>query len=160
MIVAGTSKDSLRLDVARRLGADHIIVADEEDVVARVKEITGGAMCEVVVDATAGALRAAQTALAVAAFNGRVLVGGFREGRAVENFVLDTAVMNGLTIIGAFSHDARSVSAAIRLLESTKYDFQAMCTHSYGLGEVAEALETLGGEGAPDPIHITVRPDH
>jgi threonine dehydrogenase-like Zn-dependent dehydrogenase len=158
VIVAGTSRDAHRLEVARRLGADHTLVVDQDDVVDRVRAITGGRMADVVVDATAGAPRAAQTGVDVAAINGRVLVAGFREGRAAEGLNLDKVVMNGLTVIGAFSHEIRSVRAAIRLLESRRYDFAAMCTHTFDLDEVDSALQTLGGERDADAIHITVRP--
>jgi NADPH:quinone reductase-like Zn-dependent oxidoreductase len=37
------------------LGANHVIVTDEEDLVARVQEITGGAGARIIFDAIAGA---------------------------------------------------------------------------------------------------------
>ena len=40
-----------RLDVARRLGATHVINAGREDVAARTREITGGAMVDVAIEA-------------------------------------------------------------------------------------------------------------
>lgn len=159
VIVAGTTRDAHRLEVAKRLGADHTILIDQDDVVDRVRAITGGRFCDVVIDATAGAPRAAQTAVDVAAINGRVLFAGFTEGQPAEGFVFDKVVMNGLTLIGAFSHEIRSVRSAIKILESQRYELGALCTHSFALGDVTPALQTLGGERGEGAIHITVRPD-
>jgi hypothetical protein len=33
-----------------------------------------------------------------------------------------------------------------------------MCTHSFALDDVDEALRTVGGEGQPDAIHCAVDP--
>ena len=41
-VVIGTVGSSDKADLARRLGCDHVILYREEDVAARVKEITGG----------------------------------------------------------------------------------------------------------------------
>lgn len=158
VIVAGTSHDARRLEVAKSLGADHTIEVDREDVVSRVRDITSGHLCDVVVDATAGAPRATRTAVEVAAINGRVLVAGFTEGRPAEDFVFDPVVMNGLTLIGAFSHEIQSVRSAIKIMESKRYDLGALCTNTFALADVDTALQTLGGERGDGAIHITVRP--
>src|SRR6266702_4652347 len=42
IIVTGTSKDKARLDVAKKLGADHVIDVQKEDPLARIMAITGG----------------------------------------------------------------------------------------------------------------------
>src|SRR3979411_2133478 len=55
IIVTGTSKDGARMDVARTLGADHVIDVQKQDPLARIKEITGGKVVDVVLDGTAGA---------------------------------------------------------------------------------------------------------
>ena len=45
---------ALRLDAALAVGADHVIDVEATDPVARVAEITGGAMADVVIDAASG----------------------------------------------------------------------------------------------------------
>ena len=55
IIVTGTSKDRARLDVAKKLGADHVIDVQKEDPLARIMEITGGKGVDVALDCTAGA---------------------------------------------------------------------------------------------------------
>jgi NADPH2:quinone reductase len=48
--VIGTVGSEAKADLARQNGCDHVILYRQDDFVARVKEITGGAGCEVVYD--------------------------------------------------------------------------------------------------------------
>lgn len=48
--VIGTAGSKEKADIARAHGADHVILYGEENVAARVKEITGGQGCDVVYD--------------------------------------------------------------------------------------------------------------
>jgi threonine dehydrogenase-like Zn-dependent dehydrogenase len=54
IVVTGTSKDKVRLDVALRLGADHAINVDKEDPLERIRDITEGDGVDVALDCTAG----------------------------------------------------------------------------------------------------------
>jgi threonine dehydrogenase-like Zn-dependent dehydrogenase len=55
IIVTGTSKDAKRMEMAKILGADHVIDVQKEDPLARLMEITGGKGVDVALDCTAGA---------------------------------------------------------------------------------------------------------
>src|SRR5258708_10743931 len=55
IIVTGTAKDGARLEVAKKLGADHVIDVTKEDPLARIMEITGRKGVDVALDCTAGA---------------------------------------------------------------------------------------------------------
>ena len=56
IVLTGTSKDAARMEVAKALGADHVIdVQKKRDALARIMEITGGKGVDVVLDCTAGA---------------------------------------------------------------------------------------------------------
>jgi NADPH2:quinone reductase len=48
--VIGTVGSQEKAEIARKNGARHVILYRDEDFVARVKEITGGKLCEVVYD--------------------------------------------------------------------------------------------------------------
>ena len=48
--VIGTVGSKEKAEIAKKNGADHTILYREEDFAARVKEITGGALCQVVYD--------------------------------------------------------------------------------------------------------------
>jgi hypothetical protein len=55
IVVTGTSKDGARLEVAKKLGADHVIDVEKEDPLARIMAITGNKGVDVALDCTAGA---------------------------------------------------------------------------------------------------------
>src|SRR5262249_8209901 len=50
ILVTGLAADARKLALAREFGADHTIDVENEDAVARVRELTGGQGADVVVD--------------------------------------------------------------------------------------------------------------
>ncbi|WP_027482017.1 NADPH:quinone oxidoreductase family protein [Deinococcus pimensis] len=72
--VIATASSEEKLDVARALGADVALLSSREDLVAVVKETTGGRGVDVVLEVVGG--RGFQDSLAMTAFRGRVLVIG------------------------------------------------------------------------------------
>ena len=60
IIVTGTTRDAARLELAKTLGADHVIDVQAEDPLERILEVTGGKGVDVVLDCTAGAGRDAR----------------------------------------------------------------------------------------------------
>ena len=156
IIVTGIANDAKRLDVAMTLGATHTIFADQEDVVERVKEITGGAMADVVVDTSAGATEPVALALDLATVGGRIVIAGGKHGKPVENFFSDKIFMKELTIRGVFGREIGTVLPALRLMESGKYPLELFSTHIYPLRDADRAVRTLGNEGDEGAIHITI----
>lgn len=155
--VAGTSRDRERLDAARALGATHVVDVDEEDLVGRVEEITGGHFADVVVEVASGTSTTVPLAIEVAAMSGTVVLAGIKEFKPVDGIVTDKVVFKDLTIRGAYGHDYPSVAAAVSLINAGELPLEVLCTHTFGLDAVDDALRTLGGEGE-DAIHITVVP--
>lgn len=74
-IVIGTKADKLRLDLAKKFDADHIIIADEVDAVQAVKDLTGGHGANVVFEAS-GVPQLVQGAVDMVDKTGRVVVEG------------------------------------------------------------------------------------
>jgi threonine dehydrogenase-like Zn-dependent dehydrogenase len=159
IIVTGLSTDTVRLDLARELGAHDIILADKEDTVERVREITGGAMADLAIEITAGAAQPVLDAMDVVRKRGVVVLAGSKHGRPIPGFISDRIIRKELTVKGVRGHDFRSVEPAIEIIESGKYPLQQFCTHRFGLEDVDLALRTIGGEGEPNSIHITVLPE-
>jgi len=77
--VIGVDLSPRRLDVAGRCGVKHLVDASSQDVKAEVDRITGGRMCEVVVEAT-GAPAVAQSAPELAGKLGEVILLGSPRG--------------------------------------------------------------------------------
>jgi NADPH2:quinone reductase len=80
--VIGTAGGTEKCDVVRALGADEVVDYAHEDVVARVKELTGGRGVDVVFDPVGGDIFDASRR--VVAFEGRILVIGFAGGRFAD----------------------------------------------------------------------------
>ena len=159
IIVTGTSTDVRRLEVATALGADHVIDVQTEDALARVLEITGGRGVDVVVDCTSGG-GTAPLLLGIEATKrrgGTMVVQG--EGNATfPDFPLGRLTRKGMTLKSARGHSYRAVELALHHLASGQFPLHLMTTHRFGLAEVDYAIKSVGGDGAPGAIHVSVMP--
>ena len=63
IIVSGLTRDARRFDVARKLGAHHIVNVEKESLSARVNEITNGQGADVVVNVSRGGKETVRDAL-------------------------------------------------------------------------------------------------
>lgn len=162
IIVTGLESDAHKLAMAREFGADHTIVVDGEhgeDVVARVHDITGGALADVALELTPMAGGPVMDALLAVRHGGRVVLAGLKGGKEIP-VRTDSIINRALTIKGAFGVDATGYQAAIGLIESRAFALEKLHTHTFGLDEVAEAIETLGGEtGDGSAIHVSIHPN-
>jgi threonine dehydrogenase-like Zn-dependent dehydrogenase len=134
-----------RLELARELGADDTIFADE-DVVARVHELTGGEGADVIVDVTAETMEPIPQAIEMAKAGGTIVLAGVKGwGAAIPRMENDRIFSRELTIKGVKNADFRSFEVAVRLIESRKYPLEKMHTHSFGLADIDRAIRTLAG---------------
>ncbi|MFI9151390.1 NADPH:quinone oxidoreductase family protein [Streptomyces sp. NPDC053367] len=92
-VVGGAEKAA----VARELGCDVVIDRHAEDVVAAVKEATGGRGADVIYDPVGG--QAYAQSAKVVAFEGRILVVGFASG-AIPSPALNHALVKNYSIVG------------------------------------------------------------
>ena len=157
IILSGLSQDAGRLEVGKALGADHTIEVDKEDLVSRVEEIAGAEMVDMIVDTTPGVTAAIESALALAAKRGTVILVGSKHGKPVS-FMNDTVVRKELTIRGVRGHDHRSVEPAIEIIKSGRYPLELLSTHQLSLDEVDKALRLVGERTDPEAIHVNVVP--
>jgi len=161
VIITGLAADAHKLAVAREFGADHTIVVDgdaAEETVARVEEITGGEMADVVLELTPMAAGPVSDAMAAVRRGGRVVLAGLKGNREIP-LRTDVIINRALTVRGAFGVDARGMADAIALIESRRFPLEKMHTHTFGLDDAALAIETLGGEVPGEAaIHVSVHP--
>jgi threonine dehydrogenase-like Zn-dependent dehydrogenase len=132
---------------------------DAQDPLERILDITGGRGVDVVIDCTAGA-GPAPTLLGIEATKRR---GGTMviqaEGNAdFPNFPIGRVTRKGMTLKSARGHSYRAVELALAVLASHRFPLELMTTHSFGLSEVDYAIRSVGGEGAPGAIHVSVMP--
>jgi threonine dehydrogenase-like Zn-dependent dehydrogenase len=159
IIVTGLAADADKLELARRFGADHTIDVDNENAVARVKEITAGRGADVVVDVSAYATKPVTDALSMARPGGTVVLAGVKGFKPVDGFVSDLVVMKELTVRGAIGVTSRGYRAAIRLIESGRVPVGLMHTHDFALADAELAIRTLARQVPGDSsIHSTLLP--
>lgn len=153
----GTPTDARRLALAKRLGAHHTINVDAQDLLGTVSGLTGGAMADLVIDCASGGPWTVVSAIRLARKGGRILIGG-RKGRPVPEFDADILFTRFLTVKGMRGHSYHAVELGLQIIASRKYPLEEMCSHTFRLDAVDEALRTVGGEGRPDAIHCAVNP--
>jgi L-iditol 2-dehydrogenase len=139
IIVSQTS--ALRREAARAAGADEVINPNEENVVERVRQATGGAGVDVAICAI-GKPELANDAIHMVRPRGRVnLFAGFSKGVQAELDV--NAIHYGeLTVTGAFGLTRLQFQTALHLIASGKIEVKSMLTHRFGLSDIRQALAT------------------
>jgi threonine dehydrogenase-like Zn-dependent dehydrogenase len=158
IIVTGTSKDRARLEVAKALGADHVIDIQKEEPLGRIMEITDGRGVDVVLDCTSGA-GTAPILLGVDALKrkaGTMVIQG--EMTEFPNFPIGKISVKFITIKSARGHSFKACELALRQLASKRFPLERVTTHRFGLKEVDRAIRSVGGQGVPDVIHASLLP--
>ncbi len=160
IIITGTSKDAARLEVAKKLGADYVINVDAEDPLARIREITGGAGVDVVLDCTAGA-GTIPVLLGIEALKrkgGLMVVQG--EMPEFPNFPIGKMTVKFITLKSARGHSYRACELALQQLASKRFDLDLITTHKFGLKDVDLAIRSVGNQpgGVKDVIHASLMP--
>lgn len=158
IVVTGTARDAARLDLAKTLGADHVIDVTAADPLERVRELTGGKGVDVVLDCTTGA-GTTPVLLGIDALKrraGTLLIQG--ELAAFPDFPVKKLTEKAITIKSARGHSYRSCELALAQLESRRYPLELLTSHTFGLTDVDRAIRTVGGTGDADPIHVSLLP--
>src|SRR3982750_2657658 len=158
IIVTGTAKDQARMQVARELGADHVIDVNKEDPLARIKEITGGKGVDVVLDCTAGA-GTIPILLGIEALKrkgGRIVAQG--EMADFPNFPIGRFTVKFITMTSARGHSYKACELALEQLASKRFPLELVTTHRFPLKDVDLAIRSVGGQGVPDVIHASLMP--
>jgi NADPH:quinone reductase len=101
-IIAAASSPE-KLAICAEHGADALINYSNEDLRARIKEITGGKGIDVVYDPVGGEL--ADAALRSCTWRGRYLVVGFAAGGGIPKAPLNIPLVKGSSIVGVFWGD-------------------------------------------------------
>ena len=158
IIVAGLASDAIRLEAATELGADVTVIADEESLLERVREVTGGRGVDIVLEATPHATSPVIDAIQACAAGGRVLLAGVKRGRLVNDLPVDQLLFSEISLLGVNARESWAIPAALRLLDAHPERFAALTGPSLELTELGTALELLVGASGPAPVHVSVHP--
>ena len=147
IIVTGLARDRYKLDLALELGADHAIDVERESVSERVREITGGAMADVVLDLVPYDTETVVDAVDSVREHGLVFIAG-RNGpdSRVRGLVVDRIVERGVRIHGTHGKDNESYRQAVKLMEQHRPGLEKLPTHTFALDRAHEAIATLAGD--------------
>jgi L-iditol 2-dehydrogenase len=140
IIVIGLDQDARRLEIAQRLGADHVINGSKEDVVKRVKELTGGLGCDIVVEAANHPSTVGQ-AIDLASAYGRVMLFGLYPEATISPLTL---MRSGLSVMGDVATIPAWYQRAIRWLQYKKVSAEPMISQTFRLDQAKEAFEAFG----------------
>ena len=144
-----------RLQAARRFGANYLVDFEgTRDVVAAVKEITGGIGADEVFEC-AGTQEAVAQAVCCAKKNGQVAFVALPT--ADETLIpLKTMVMNQIAVHGCRANPNCS-ARVLELMSRGEINAKEMITHRFGIDEIQQAMKTFVGrtDGA---LKVVVRP--
>jgi threonine dehydrogenase-like Zn-dependent dehydrogenase len=159
VIITGTARDARRLEVAKALGADVTIDIDAEDPLERVMSATSGRGVDVVIDCTVAAGRAPMM-LGIEATKRRAgtMIVQADGNQTFPDFPIGRLTRKGMTLKSARGHSYRSVEMALQLLAAKRFPLDLITTHRFGLSDVDYAIRSVGGQGAPGAIHVSVMP--
>ena len=126
-----------RLAMATTLGADEVVDPRSVDVVARLRELTGGEGVDVAVDCS-GSPAAQNAALDAARRFGRVAFVG--ESRSTTINPSDQMIRKVLTVIGGWYFATWEYPEVADLITTRALPVESMVTHRFPLDEAATAF--------------------
>jgi alcohol dehydrogenase len=161
IIVTGTNADRARLDLALTLGATSVINVETEDPVARVTQLTGGALADVVLDVSAGAVAPIVQGIDMVKRGGRIVLAGLKGKNKLNDFPVDKVVLREVELLGVLSAGWESTELAIEMIKAEQDSLSALCSHQFSLDKATDAVRTLGREisDGKDAVHITLVPN-
>ncbi len=142
--VIAVSRRRFARDVARSMGAaETLAMEDHATLVGQVKELTGGAFCDRVIEAV-GTQWPLDLAAEVTRERGRLVVAGYhQDGPRQVNMQLWN--WRGLDVINAHERDPgvylRGMREAVDAVAAGRLDPLPLCTHRFPLDRLGEALD-------------------
>jgi threonine dehydrogenase-like Zn-dependent dehydrogenase len=142
--VIAISRRAFSLDLARRYGAAEVIPMDDHwAIVERVKELTGGALCERVIEAV-GKQWPLDLAGELVGEGGRLVVAGYhQDGPRQVNMQMWN--WKGIDVVNAHERDPevqmQGLREAVAAVASGRIDPRPLYTHQYPLERLGDALD-------------------
>lgn len=157
LIVVGISEDRQRLELAREMGADDIVIAEQDvDSAQIVRNLTNGKGVDMVVE-FAGSAEAGRQSLEMARRGGRVVLGGATSPGRQLNVDLSVIVRGHLDVFGSVANPKSVSQRANVLMQKGLVDVTPLITHQMPLSDFSKAWKMfLERDGAP--IRIMLHP--
>lgn len=137
--------DPFRLETGLKLGATHIIRADQEDVLKKIGELTGGQGADAAIEAV-GLEATLQQAVRCVGIGGRVsIVGIFGQDVQLplpEIFMKNIKIQMGLADLG-------HMKQLLRMIQTGQLDLTPLITHRMKLSEIETAYKIFENRSEP-----------
>jgi len=157
IIVVGILSDERRLKLAKKMGADDVVVAEADTSPARrVRELTNGKGVDLVIE-FAGTSDAGRQSLEMARRGGRVVLGGATSPGRELNVDLSIIVRGHLNVFGSVANPQSISRLANVMMQKGQVDVTPLITHEMPMSEFSQAWKMFT-ERDGDPIRIMMRP--
>jgi threonine dehydrogenase-like Zn-dependent dehydrogenase len=148
--VIAFSRRPFALDVARTMGAQHVFDAGDDAALQRVEELTGGALCDRVIEVT-GKQAPLDLAGRLTRERGRLVIAGFHQDgpRQVD---MQSWNWRGIDVVNAHERDAaiyvEGMRAAADAVRTGALDVKQLVSHRFDFADAGEAFSAM--EQRPD----------
>jgi threonine dehydrogenase-like Zn-dependent dehydrogenase len=161
IIVTGTSRGHAKLQLARTLGANHVIKADVKNVVEQVKALTGGRGVDIVLDTVPLDTGPIVDAVECCRLGGTIVLAGIKDKNQPIAVNTNRLIYKEITMKGVYAQNYGAYIEAFRLLSQLGPDIAPMHTHEFKLTDVEQALLVMAKEkpSPRDPICVTLHPE-
>lgn len=149
VVLVGTREN--RNAIGLKLGADHTIDARSEDVVARVKELTGRG-ADYVVDC-AGNETSVNQAVHMTNRGGRICLAAFP--KQPVNFDLGYLAVNNIYLYGIRGEGRSATHRAMAFMAEKRFDARLVHTHTFAMDDLPTALR-YARDRVDDAIKVVV----
>ena len=151
VILTGTRDN--RLEIGKKLGADHVVNVRREDAVEAVQRITRGKGAHYVLECS-GAPNAVNEAARMLNRGGRICLAAFPH----EPALVDVAylVRNNIYMFGIRGEGKSATHRAAAFMAQKRFDAKLIHTHTFPLGEVPTAIR-YARERIDDAIKVVVK---
>ena len=157
VIVIGIPADGRRLDLAKKMGADDVVIAEAGISPARsVRELTNGRGIDLVIE-FAGTADAGRQSLEMARRGGRVVLAGATSPGRELNVDLSVIVRGHLNVFGSVANPQSISRRANVMMQKGLVDVMPLITHEMPLTEFS-SVWIMFVERDGDPIRIMMRP--
>jgi len=153
VILIGT-RDS-RLEIGKKLGADHILnIKREKDIVESVKSIVGKKGVDYVVEC-AGTEQALNDAIMMTNRGGKICLAAFPHDPVKIN--IPHMVINNIYMFGIRGEGKSATHRAMEFMKEKRFDAKLVHTHTFDIKDLPTALK-YARERIDDAIKIVIKP--
>lgn len=143
--IISIGKHEFRMEIAKKMGADHVLKYPDDDIVKLITKITGGEGVDVVLEMS-GSQDAISQGLTVLKKGGRFTAFGIPSGK-VEIDLANDIIFKGANIVGISGRKMFDTWYRVAgLLESKRIDISPVITHKFPLEEFKKGFELMMSE--------------